>query len=134
VPSNYYGAIAQLRQAHEARQLIYSRLLWLLPPLLLRNPKKLVTKRLEAFIQGDLDFYYKGLCSTHDNHFAIQKTPASIQRLAADKVFNGQYSKAMTVLTHQPSVASSEQKRIAMIKKHPPRSDKDDMEHLWPLP
>ena len=91
------GSVDAVESAHEDRQLIYSRLLWLLPPLLLRNPKKLVSKRLEAFIQGDLDLCYNGLCSTHDNHFAIQKSPASIQKLAADKVFNGQYSKAMTV-------------------------------------
>ena len=105
--------------AYEDRQLIYSRLLWLMPPLLLRNPKKLVSKRLEAFIQGDLEFCYNGLCSTHDNYFAMQKTPASIHKLAADKVFNGQYSKAMTALLHQPSVATSERKRTAMIKNTP---------------
>ena len=122
------GSVDAVEAAHEDRQLIYSRLLWLLPPLLLRNPKKLVSKRLQAFIQGDLETCFSGLCSTHDNHFAIQKTPASIHKLAADKVFNGQYSKAMMALLHQPSVATSEQKKIAMTKKHPPRSDKDNMD------
>jgi len=64
----------------------------------------------------------------------MQKTPASIHKLAADKVFNGQYSKAMTALLHEPSVASTEQKKIAMIKKHPPRSDQDDADINCLLP
>jgi len=64
----------------------------------------------------------------------MQKKPASIHKLAADKVFNGQYSKAMTTLLHQPSAVTSEQKKIAMIKKHPPRSDKDHMDINGLLP
>ena len=57
-----------------------------------------------------------------------------MHKLAADKVFNGQYSKAMTVLLHEPSVASNEQKKIAMLKKHPQRSNQDDVDinHLLP--
>jgi hypothetical protein len=67
-----------------------------------------------------------GLCSTHDNYFAIQKTPASIHKAASDKVFNGQYSKAMVTLLNETSTATNEQKKLAMIAKHPYRSDQDD--------
>ena len=35
---------------------------------------------------------------------------------------------------HQPYVATSEQKKIAMIKNHPPRSDKDHMDINGLLP
>ena len=115
------GSVDAVERNDAERQLFYSRLLWLLPPILLRNPKSTIRKRLEAFVNGDLDVCINGLCSTHDNYFAIQKSPASIHKAASDKVFNGQYSKAMVTLLNETSTATNEQKKLAMIAKHPHR-------------
>ena len=99
---------------------VYSRLLWLLPPLLLRKPKGSVTKRLEVFIErlevfiaGDLDFCIKGMLATRDNYFTFQKSHASVTKAAADKVFSGQFSKAMAILTQDQVNATNQEVKEA---------------------
>ena len=68
----------------------------LVPPLLLRKPKDSVARRMEAFIAGDLEYCVKGMLTTRDNYYAPQRSTKSVLQAAADKVFNGQYAKAVS--------------------------------------
>ena len=111
----------------EDRKIVYSRLIWLLPPLLLRKPKGSVVKRMDAFMAGDLEFCIKGMLATRDNYYTVQKSPSSIWKSTADKIFNGQYAKAMSILTQEQVIASITEIRDAMLAKHPPRSEQDDI-------
>ena len=115
------GSCDAIDNNDEDRNIVYSRLIWLLPPLLFRKPKGSVTKRMDTFIAGDLDFCIKGMLATHDNHYAFQRSTSSIRKSAADKNFNGQYAKDMSILTQEQITATSTEVREAMLAKHPPQ-------------
>ena len=76
---------------------------------------------------GDLEFCIKGTLATRDSYYTVKKSPSSIRKSAADKVFNEQFAKAMSILTQEQTIASSTEIRDAMLAKHPPRSEQDDV-------
>ena len=111
------------------------RFLYLLPPILLRKPDAAVPQRLDAFLAGDLKFCTRELLSVQDNYINKgDRAPHNTRhRQAAAKVFDGQYAKAVQVLTHTDSSTTYEQRREAMECKHPKRTAEDDM-HIKALP
>ena len=81
---------------------------------------------MEAFIAGDLEYCVRGMLATRDNYFAPQRSTKSILKAAADKVFNGQYAKAVSILTQEDVTASPQEIKEALIAKHPPRCAEDN--------
>ena len=101
--------------------------MYLVPPLLLRKPKGSVAKRMEAFVAGDLEFCIKGMLATRDNFITPQRSANSKMQAAASKVFNGQYAKAVSILTNEDVSATPQEIRETLIAKHPPRSVNDNI-------
>jgi hypothetical protein len=101
----------------------------------LRKPDAAVPQRLDAFLAGDLKFCTRGLLSVQDNYISKgDRAPANTKhRLAAARVFDGQYAKAVQVLTHEHSHKTHEEKKEAMDSKHPKRTAEDDA-HIKALP
>ena len=120
------GSCDAIEENDEEKKLVYSRLIYLVPPLLLRKPKGSVTRRMEAFIAGDLEYCVRGMLATRDNYYAPQRSTKSTFKAAADKVFNGQYAKAVSILTQEDVVASPQEIKEALITKHPPRCAEDN--------
>ena len=128
------GSCDAIANNDEERKIVYSRLVYLVPPLLLRKPKGSVAKRMEAFVAGDLEYCVNGMLATRDNYFALQRSTSSILKAAANKVFNGQYSKAVSILIHEEVTASPQEIRETLIAKHPPRSAEDNIKIInFPL-
>jgi len=121
------GSSNAIANTDEEKKIVYSRLIYLVPPLLLRKPKGSVAKRMEAFVAGDLEYCVNGMLATRDNYFALQGSTSSTMKAAASKVFNGQYAKAVSILTHEEVTASPQEIRETLIAKHPPRSAEDNI-------
>jgi hypothetical protein len=121
------GSCEAITNNDEERKMVYSRLVYLVPPMLLRKPKGSVTKRMEAFINGDLEYCTKGMLHTRDNFITLQRSSSSKMQAAASKVFNGQYAKAISILTNEDVSAPPREIREALIAKHPPRSVDDNI-------
>jgi len=126
------GSSNAIANTDEEKKIVYSRLIYLVPPLLLRKPKGSVAKRMEAFVAGDLEYCVNGMLATRDNYFALQRSTSSTMKAAASKVFNGQYAKAVSILTHEEVTASTQEIRETLIAKHPPRSAEDNQDHEFP--
>jgi hypothetical protein len=131
-----YKGIVEASATNDRQNLrLACRFLFLLPPILLRKPDSAVPQRLDAFLVGDLKLCTRGLLTVHDNHINKgDRTPHSTRhRLAAARVFDGQYAKAVQVLTQTDSSTTYEQRREAMESKHPKRTAEDDT-HIKELP
>ena len=111
------------------------RLLFLLPPILLRKPDAAVPQRLDAFLEGDLKLCTRGLLGIHDNYIKRGKRVSATSRhqAAVARVFDGQYAKAIQALTSTACSTTYEDRKAAMLSKHPQRTREDDA-HIQALP
>ena len=111
------------------------RFLFLIPPMILRSPPKAVPQRLDAFLAGDLKLCARGLISIQDNYVSREdRAPMSTKHQAAAAcVFNGQFSKPLQALLRQETNTTHNDRRAAMLVKHPLRSQEDN-EHIQALP
>ena len=90
-------------------------------------PAKVVPQRLDAFLAGDLKLCVRGILSVQDNYIRkADRSPTSTKRQAAAAcVFDGQVSKALAALLRQESSTTYEDRKAAMVAKHPPRMAQD---------
>ena len=133
--SAYKGIVESSARNDQQNLLLACRFLFLLPTILLRKPDSAVPQRLDAFLAGDLRLCTRGLLTVHDNYINKgDRAPHNTRhRLAAARVFDGQYAKAVQVLTHTDSSTTYEQRREAMECKQPKRTAEDDI-HIKVLP
>ena len=119
--SGYKGVLDAQGRNDQGALSLACRLLFLLPPILLRKPDAAVQQRLDAFLAGDLKLCTRGLFSVHDNCIKRgERVPVTSRHQAATaSVFDGQNAKAIQVLTSTVCTTTYEDSKEAMLSKHP---------------
>jgi len=112
------------------------KLLWLLPAIILRFPQSKVQNRIDHFLNGNLSECMRDMFILKDNYFATAITKTSVYERAAKKVFTGNFSTAVAILTADNYVAPHSRQVQAMIEKHPERSAENSnlIDHMQPIP
>ena len=133
--SAYRGVVESSARNDQQGLVLACRFLFLFPPILLSKPDTAVPQRLDAFLAGDLRLCTRGLLTVHDNYINKGDRAPHItkHRQAAARVFDGQYAKAVQVLTRTDSSTTYEERKEAMDSKHPKRTTEDDT-HIKSLP
>ena len=133
--SALHGVLTAQQSGDQQSIVVACRFLFLIPSILLRSPAKSVSQRLDAFLAGDLKLCARGLMSTQDNYVSrADRAPlATKHQAAAACVFDGQFSKALQALLRQETNTTHDDRRAAMVAKHPGRSQEDN-EYIQALP
>lgn len=133
--SAYKGVVEASNNNDRQGLTLACRILFLLPPILLRKPDSAVPQRLDAFLAGDLKLCTRGLLTLRDNYINKGgRVPITTKyREAAARVFDGQYAKAVQVLIQKESSTTYEDRKEAMCSKYPQRTDEDNA-HIRALP